>query len=390
MCEPKRILGTVPVEKDGSAFLRVPANTPISIQPLDAEGRALQLMRSWMTAMPGEIVSCVGCHEKQNSAPSNRRTIASRRTPAEISLWHRPVRGFSFQREVQPVLDKHCVSCHGKTADAAAPDLRREQGRFFVYRNSRPKSEIVSDVPQGKLVKKYGGVFSPSYVALRGRVRVGGLESDLRLLAPGEFHARTSEFIQMLEKGHYGVQLDREAWERLYTWIDLNAPCHGTWREVVGVDKTRNDHRRRLELRRIYGGDLADPEVYPAMDIGPIEPVRPKARPMTRPRPVTLTDWPFDAQQARARQSKAGRTRRTVDLGDGIELDLVYVPTGEFLMGDIHGEADERPLTKARIGAPFWMGRFEVTNEQYARFDAEHDSKYEHKGSWMFNEWDLG
>jgi len=137
--EPKRILGTVPVEEDGSAFFRVPANTPISIQPLDAEGRALQLMRSWMTAMPGEIVSCVGCHEKQNSAPSNRRTIASRQTPAEISLWHGPVRGFSFQREVQPVLDKYCVSCHGKTADAVEPDLRRDQGRFFVYRNGRPK-----------------------------------------------------------------------------------------------------------------------------------------------------------------------------------------------------------------------------------------------------------
>ena len=71
-------------------------------------------------------------------------------------------------------------------------------------------------------------------------------------------------------------------------------------------------------------------------------------------------------------------------------MDLIYVPAGEFMMGDIHGEADERPLTKARIDAPFWMGRFEVTNEQYARFDTEHDSKYEHKGSWMFNEWDLG
>ena len=62
--EVKRILGTVPIEADGSAFFRVPANTPISVQPLDQKGRALQLMRSWFTAMPGEVVSCVGCHEK--------------------------------------------------------------------------------------------------------------------------------------------------------------------------------------------------------------------------------------------------------------------------------------------------------------------------------------
>jgi len=100
--EPKRVLGTVPVEEDGSAFFRVPANTPISIQPLGADGKALQLMRSWTTAMPGEIVSCVGCHEKQNGAPPAVQTIAARKEPAEIKPWYGPVRGFSFVREVQP------------------------------------------------------------------------------------------------------------------------------------------------------------------------------------------------------------------------------------------------------------------------------------------------
>jgi hypothetical protein len=50
--ETKRVLGTVPVEADGSALFRVPAKTPISVQPLDADGSALALMRSWMTAMP--------------------------------------------------------------------------------------------------------------------------------------------------------------------------------------------------------------------------------------------------------------------------------------------------------------------------------------------------
>jgi len=59
-------------------------------------------------------------------------------------------------------------------------------------------------------------------------------------------------------------------------------------------------------------------------------------------------------------------------------------------MGDTAGHHDERPLARVRIARPFWIGRFEVTNEQYARFDPSHDSKYEHKGSWMFNEWDLG
>lgn len=73
----KRILGTVPVEEDGSALFTIPANTPISIQPLDKDGAAIQWMRSWLTGMPGEIVSCVGCHEDQNSIPIPKRTIAS-------------------------------------------------------------------------------------------------------------------------------------------------------------------------------------------------------------------------------------------------------------------------------------------------------------------------
>ncbi len=114
----KRVLGTVPVEADGSALFRVPAYTPIAVQPLDEEGQSLQLMRSWFTAMPGEVLSCVGCHEQQNTATVNRKTIAALGAPAEITPWYGPVRGFSFQREVQPVLDKYCVGCHdGRTLD---------------------------------------------------------------------------------------------------------------------------------------------------------------------------------------------------------------------------------------------------------------------------------
>ena len=74
--EPKRVLGTVPVEPDGSAYFRVPANTPISVQPLDGEGKAIQLMRSWFTAMPGEKVSGGGIRNR-------RQGRVVRRTPAE-------------------------------------------------------------------------------------------------------------------------------------------------------------------------------------------------------------------------------------------------------------------------------------------------------------------
>jgi formylglycine-generating enzyme required for sulfatase activity len=391
--EPKRVLGTVPVEQDGSAIFRVPANTPISIQPLDAEGKALQLMRSWMTAMPGEIISCVGCHEGKNTGPQNRNTIAARRPSSEIEPWYGPTRGFRFRREVEPVLDKYCASCHNgsKREDGLEiPDLRGEQDKFYAYKNGVPKPKIIHGVPREELVKKYGGVFSPSYITLRSYVRVGGLESDLRLLAPGEFCADTTELIQMLRKGHHGVKLDAEAWRRIITWIDLNAPCHGTWGEVVGPEKTRKDHKRRLDLRRLYGGSLEDPEVYPAIARGEIVPVKPEPIPERSSEIPRLADWPFSAVEARSRQASAGPAHRVIDLGNDFKLEMALIPAGRFVMGDTNGSQDESPPAVVKIARPFWMSKFEVTNALYARFDPSHDSKYEHKGSWMFNEWDLG
>ncbi|MGB2823649.1 MAG: hypothetical protein WBF17_21895, partial [Phycisphaerae bacterium] len=91
--DAKRILGTVPVEADGSAFFRVPANTPISIQPLDENDAALQLMRSWMTAMPGETLACVGCHEPQNDTVLSYQTLATGRAPSPIAPWRGQARG---------------------------------------------------------------------------------------------------------------------------------------------------------------------------------------------------------------------------------------------------------------------------------------------------------
>jgi formylglycine-generating enzyme required for sulfatase activity len=391
--EPKRVLGTVPVEPDGSAMFRVPANTPISIQPLDSEGKALQLMRSWMTAMPGEILSCVGCHQKQNAGPPSRQTIAARKVAAEIEPWHGPVRGFSFSREVQPVLDKYCVGCHDgqpRKDGHQIPDLRAEQGLYVALKNNDPRPRFISGTPRAELVGKYGGVFEPSYFELRRLVRVGGFESDLRLLSPGEFHTDTSELFQMLKKGHHGVKLDAEAWDRLTVWIDLNTPCHGTWRDIVGLEKTQNDRRRRIDLRNLYGGIVEDPEVYPDMPTNKVEPLMPKHAARVEAEAPEVASWPFDSGEAMRRQAAAGSTERTIDLGGGVKLHLVRIPAGEFVMGDPEGWRDEQPLAHVEINKSFWMGKFEITNEQYARFEPSHDSKFEHKGSWVFSERHLG
>ncbi len=379
--EAKRILGTVKVEEDGSAFFNIPPKTPFSVQPLDAEGKAVQLMRTWMTAMPGETLSCVGCHDNRNTAALARTTRAFARGPEPIAPWYGPPRGFSFKREVQPVLDKHCVSCHdGQPRDGQRMiDLRGEQGFLLCYKGGDPQPTI-SPEPMSALIGRYGGIFTPSYMNLRRLVRVGGLESDLHFLTPMDFHADTTHLFQLLKKGHYGVELDAEAWDRLATWIDLNAPAHATWSDFC---KIVNDQRQRRQyLRKLYGGVDEDPEEDLDLPLPRVQMIAPKPT-AKRPDPMKLEGWPLILPKGAAEV-------RTFELGNGVKLELVKIPAGRFVMGDVAGYEDEFPQAAITIDSSFWMGRFEVTNQQYALFDPAHDSRFEHRSSWIFSEEYLG
>ncbi|NQU22704.1 MAG: SUMF1/EgtB/PvdO family nonheme iron enzyme, partial [Candidatus Nealsonbacteria bacterium] len=351
----KRILGTVPVKEDGSANFLVPANTPLAVQPLDENGRALQIMRSWFTAMPGEILSCAGCHESQNTTPAAKHAVAMRDKPSKIEPWYGPARGFGFKREVQPVLDKYCVGCHDGTKD------------------NRPN---FSAAGQPTLVGKKAHRFTPSYVTLHPYVRRPGPESDYFMQKPLEFHAGTSELIQMLEKGHHNVKLDAEAWDRLVTWIDLNVPDHGTWHEHRDIAEDYG--RRRLEMRARYANRPEDPEEIVEDDSGRIEFVKPEPLVRREPAEIEVAGWPFDAEEARQRQESVGvPVRATMKLDDEAELVFSLVPPGRFVMGSEDGGfADERPRGKVAVESPFYLGTCEVTNRQYAAFDPMHDSAY--------------
>lgn len=353
----KRILGTVPVEADGSALFQVPANTPISLQPLDEKGRALQIMRSWLTAMPGESLSCVGCHERQNSTPPSQASMAARRPPENIVPWRGPARGFSFAREVQPVLNLYCVRCHDGTE--GRPNLRGDQ---FI-------KDWKSDYP-GAGAPGVGGQFSEAYASLHRFVRRPGIESDYRPLAPMEFHAGTTELVQLLEKGHHGVALDAESWDRLTTWIDLNTPFHGRWTDIVG-ERIRKTMDRRRELLRKYANVDVDPEVIADTEIH---------LPATAPVPEQVAEAPASPTATTAGSPASTTVLQHVDLGDGITMEFARIPEGTFMMG---GEREGLPVPIS-IGEPFWLGTTEVTNEQYARFDPQHDSGVETMHGYQF------
>ena len=357
----QRILGTVDVQDDGSVYFKVPANQPIALQPITEEGDALALMRSWLTGMPGESVSCVGCHETLYEPPVNTgQAMALRSPPQEIQPWYGPARGFSFDREVQPVLDHYCIGCHDGSPKNRL-DLR-------TGKRQRP--------PNSKSVKIGTLTFSPSYFALRKYVRAHTMEGDIRTLMPTEHRANTTRLVQLLKKGHYGVELDPEAWDRLYAWIDLNTPCWGTWGEATGQGKIAQTDRRVSILNRYAAVDTYDPEAIYPVSYTPSTP-KPATEVKREPAPaVTCAGWPFEPKEAARCEVGAIKLRR--------------IPAGQFVMGDPEGHPADRNLKVVKIKSDFWMAETEVPNALYNQFDAEHDSRLEPGDNSPFYEEDIG
>ncbi len=345
----KRIYGTVPVEEDGSAIFEVPANRPIAIQPLDKEGKALALMRSWFAVMPGETQSCVGCHEANYMAPISSTAMAARKKPSKITPFRGPVRGYSFLRDVQPILDKNCVGCHNGS------------------KKDRP------NFARGKKVWKN---FTQSYMDLHPFVRRSGPESSQHLLPPAEFTANTSELVQMLKKGHYGVELDKDVWDVLYTWIDLNVPFIGSWKEAYKSVPNNGDTERRKFLAK-YANRFEDPDLI-TWDPGEQKYVAPKAAKKHPQNPdLKAKDFPFDADEAKKKIASLRLPKNLkLPLGNGNFIHLTLIPAGSFVQGSNSGFFDEGPAKLEKVEKPFYMASLETTNAQYAAFDKNHDSDF--------------
>ena len=110
----ERVLGTVPVEADGSANFELPAMRSLFFVALDENDMSVKRMQSFMTVQPGEVVGCVGCHEYRTEATrAVTRTMAMARAPSKIAPIPDVPSVFDFPRDIQPLLDKHCVPCHG-------------------------------------------------------------------------------------------------------------------------------------------------------------------------------------------------------------------------------------------------------------------------------------
>lgn len=345
----KRLLGTVPVEQDGSVMFKIPANTPISLQPLDSEGRSIQWMRSWLTGMPGETVSCVGCHEDQNQIPKPKRAMASTKKPQTMKLPEGGVRSFTFDLEVQPILDRNCIACHN--AD---------------------KSEM--DLTGGRKTKDG---FGESYLKIHPYVHRQGPEAGMKVLYPYEYHASVSPLIQMLKRGHYGVNLTDEEWRKIYNWIDFNAPDKGTF---LTIDERYNydqyDRRIRLTDRfangmsvhwkeeiKNYADHLAAQQKQEPAKVNFVE---------TKFKDVKLKGFPFDGKSLVG----SNQERKVVEIAPGVSITLVKIPAGKYIMGKNVQNSDVGPVHIVEIKKPFWMSEKEITNEQFGVFYPSHDSRF--------------
>jgi hypothetical protein len=267
----KVVLGDAKVHEDGSASFVVPARTPVYFIALDRKGHAVQTMRSWCVLQPGEFASCVGCHESKSSTPPAGRRIplALRTGPEPLVPFREGLRGFSFPREVQPILDRHCVRCHD--GSDAGPGSEAGTGRDAVSGSDAAERkafsllgrETVDPVAKRRWSDAYLALTSASTLRLSADAQALagssgkivdwiGTQSVPEPLPPYAHGAARSPLMRLLEEGHGGTRLAKEEVETLACWIDLLVPYCGDYREAAAwTDEERAMYDRFLQKRRM-------------------------------------------------------------------------------------------------------------------------------------------
>jgi len=203
----KHCLGTVPVDEKGRAYFKAPAGVELYFQALDANGKELHRMGSVTQITPGEMQSCIGCHESRFMAPPNRPIPKKLLAEGPVDITPPPWgdEPMDFVRHVQPVFDKYCVKCHSGADPKGGIDLSGDKTRYF--------NMAYDNLTERRLVNYYWLLS----------------EALVRNFRPLESGARVSRLVEVIEQGHSGVNMDNESRRRIYTWIEANATYYGTY-----------------------------------------------------------------------------------------------------------------------------------------------------------------
>ena len=217
---PKKVWGYADVAPDGSAAFKVPASRPIYFIALDANGMAIQRMRSFTHLMPGETQGCIGCHEPRTSTtPALGHPAALARPAQDLTPPEWGAHGFGYAQIVQPVLDKHCARCHNAADAPAGLDLSGDRTDFFnvsyehLARQGRPGQN-----PWTNWISTYNGY-----------------EANILQIEPRQWGSPVSKLANVVAAGHPDkdgrkrvADMDDAEKRRIYAWIDLNVPYYPT------------------------------------------------------------------------------------------------------------------------------------------------------------------
>jgi hypothetical protein len=211
----ERVLGTVPVEADGSACFDVPANRQVFFVALDENDLSVKRMQSWCSVMPGETISCVGCHEQRVETPRNQapgRLLALSRPPSQIEPFASLPDVLDFHRDIQPILDRHCVRCH---------TYEQREGRVILAGDLGPQ-------------------WSHSFFSLFAHRQVADGRNGLGNQPPRTIGSAASPLLKMVEGGHYQVKATPQEWRTLWLWIESGATYAGTYAAL------RNEEQQKV------------------------------------------------------------------------------------------------------------------------------------------------
>jgi len=250
----KRILGDVPVEADGSAHFKVPADRFIHFLLLDENKMMIQAMRTGTMVRPGEIAGCIGCHENRLSPPVNSmNTMALKRPASEIQPWHgynsyEETPQLNYYTEIQPAFDRNCVSCHdyGKTKADGSPMLNLAGDLGLVFNNSYlellRKSRLRYDGPREVLVS----IVNDGPPGVLPAYSWGSHKSTL-------IKKIMHEHEDLNNDGVKDFNISQEDLERIISWIDCNGVYYGAYASYYAgrIPLSNSDYNRLMSLANV-------------------------------------------------------------------------------------------------------------------------------------------
>jgi hypothetical protein len=221
----KRILGTVPLEADGSVSFKVPPGKALHFQLLDEHYRAVHTMRSFSGVLPGERRGCVGCHEMHSVTPVASGGLALRKAPRDLTPPPWGTESISYEKHVQPVLDRYCGKCHqgdGEGRKKLDLTLRPGAGPF-----KEPYLTLVGSANYFRLpyeLKNVEGIAG----ALKAENFAQSDPNSYKTFRPMQSLSYRSRLIEIASSGkHNDVKVDPLSLRQLIGWVDAVCPFRG-------------------------------------------------------------------------------------------------------------------------------------------------------------------